>query len=152
MCLRRWLIPVVIAILLCAAGLCLLCSGAIMTTTPSGQAACGQLRIPGAEISAELYRAHADCGCCALGLYNGGRILARAEDADWQAVDVGDWMYIRQEDGPGLVLECVAMGRCLSMGGRLIGAQRLLGHPGEVLLCVSAGCWPIVIVYRWTIL
>lgn len=148
--MRKALLLLLLAAMLCTCALLLGGDEVILTATPTGREACGELRIPGAEIACGLYPVRA--GGCDAGLYNGGRISARDADAQWQAVSVGDWMYIRQEDCVRLVLECVAVGRCLSVGGRLIGPRALLGHGGEVLLCVSAGCWPFVMVYRWTIL
>ena len=78
--------------------------GVVMRASNAAPNTQGSIKIPSAGVDASLSLAHADCDCCYMGLWNGGRIIGDAEM--FESVKVGDWADIRTPECH-LVLECV---------------------------------------------
>lgn len=104
----------------------------------------GRIRIPAADISAEVMTAShgSDCGCCGV-LWNGGIAYTTA---DLSGVQMDDKAELITVDGDRLVLEFVGMTHCLKIGNVLIGNTRA---NGDVLLCDRAGNTLFVRVFRF---
>lgn len=103
----------------------------------------GRIRIPSADLSAELYGTHvADCGCCPA-LWNGGIVSTLA---DLSPVEVGDMAKVTTLDGGRYVLECAEIVPCIRWGRWLLGWRGVIRANGDVLI-VSGGK-----VYRWIML
>lgn len=96
----------------------------------------GRIRIPAADIHAEVMTAShgPDCGCCGV-LWQGGVAYTTA---DLSGVKVYDTAELVTVDGDRMVLECVEVVSCLRVGSTLIGWRGILRAEGDVLL-VSGG-------------
>lgn len=107
----------------------------------------GRIRIPAADISAEVMTAShgSDCGCCGV-LWQGGVAYTTA---DLSGVQVDDKAEIYTVDGGHFVLEFVGMTHCLKIGNVLIGWNGITRANGDVLLCDRAGATPFVRVFRF---
>lgn len=79
-------------------------SGVVMKATIAAPNEQGRIKIPNAGVDASLSLAHYDCGCCYMGLWNGGYIIGDTQM--FESVKVGDWADIRMPECH-LVLECV---------------------------------------------
>ena len=117
------------------------CPDVVVTVDNNGLVPCGVVKIPSAEIETLLYPVHVD-SCCDLVLWNGGRIHAGDAEA-FEEIELWDTAYIKPE---GMVLECVSIERCTTIGEWLIGWHGIIEPGGDVLI-VSGNR-----VYRFTLL
>lgn len=106
-----------------------------------GRYVAGRIRIPVADISAEVLTAScgSDCGCCGV-LWQGGVVTTTS---DLSAVQIDDTAYLTTVDGERSVLECVEITPCLRVGNTLIGWRGILQSDGDVLIVSGSR------VYRW---
>lgn len=125
----------VILIILLFAALPLLCRGSASVV--------GRIRIPSADVSADVFaETSAFCDCGGTMWHGGqGRTLS-----DLSAVDIDDRAYLTLLTGQRFVVECIEITPCIRMGNWLLGWRGTIRANGDVLI-VSGGY-----VYRWTIL
>lgn len=103
---------------------------------------CGQLRIPAADIYADVYTTEHGPGCgCSAPLWHGG--IASTE-ADLSGVQVDDMAAVTLLDGTRLVLECVDIVPCFRLGCWLISWQGIVRANGDVLLYTDVNGLPFV--------
>ena len=96
------------------------------------QYACGKIRIPAKDISAEMYTAEEGQECCDIPvLWNGGKVTVKS---DLSSVEVGDMADIITFDGGHYVLECAGIIPCIRVGRWLIGWQGMVNAQGDVLV------------------
>ena len=102
------------------------------TSLGEGGFVAGRIRIPAADIHAEVMTAShgSDCGCCGT-LWQGG---IASTTADLSAVQVDDMAELVTVDGDRLVLECVAVEPCVRVGRWLIGWRGVIRAQGDVLV------------------
>lgn len=117
------------------------CPDTVVTADNNGLMPCGTVKIPSAKIHTLLYPVHVD-SCCDIILWNGGKIYADDIDA-FAEIELWDTATIKPE---GMVLECVSIDHCITIGGWLIGWQGIIRPDGDVLI-VSGNT-----VYRFTML
>lgn len=110
----------------------------------------GHIRIPAAGLKADVYYTYHgyDCGCCGA-LWNGGQMIVKA---DVSAVNIDDVADLTSLSGERMVLECVEIVDCLSVGELLLTYNGRVKVNGDVLMCVETGWGPIKRVYRWIVL
>ncbi len=96
----------------------------------------GHIRIPAADISAEVMTAShgSDCGCCGM-LWQGGIVTTTA---DLSTVQLYDTACLITVDEDSMALECVEITPCLRLGSTLIGWRGVILPEGDVLV-VSRG-------------
>ena len=101
----------------------------------------GHIRIPAADISAEVMTAShgSDCGCCGM-LWQGGIVTTTA---DLSTVQLYDTACLITVDDDSMAMECVEITPCLRLGSTLIGWRGVLLPEGDVLV-FSGGR-----AYRW---
>lgn len=104
----------------------------------------GYIRIPQADIRAEIMTAShgSACGCCGI-LWNGG-IASTA--ADLTAVRVDSVASLITLDGCRLVLECAEIIPCLRIGSLLFSWQGILQAQGDVLIVSGSTAYRFVIL------
>ena len=109
----------------------------------------GRVRIPAANIHAEVLTASCtpSCGCCGI-FWNGGVGFV---DSDLSAISVDDTADLKTYDGGHLVMECFRIETCLLIGDTLIGLRGLIQANGNVIL-VSLDASTITRAYIFTIL
>lgn len=117
------------------------CPDVVVTVDNNGLIPVGVVKIPSADIEMLLYPVHVDT-CCDILLWNGGRIHADNDEA-FSKIELWDWAEVEPE---GLVLECVSIQRCTTIGDWLIGWHGIIEPGGDVLI-VSGNR-----VYRFTLL
>lgn len=107
------------------------CPDTIMTVDDNGLEPWGVLEIPSANIETLLYPVHVD-NCCDIVLWNGGRI--HADDAEaFAEIKLWDTACTRIET-ERLVLECVSIDPCVTIGGWLVGCRGIIRPGGDVLI------------------
>lgn len=103
----------------------------------------GRIRIPSADVSADVFAespAFCDCGGA---MWHGGK---GSTLSDLSAVKVDDLAYLTLLTGQRFVVECVEITPCIHIGSWLFCWRGTIRATGDVLI-VSSGY-----VYRWTIL
>lgn len=103
----------------------------------------GRIRIPSADISADVFAVSVD-GCnCGLELWHGGRASTLS---DMSAVAIDDRAHLTLLSGQRFVVECIEIIPCIRLGRWLVSWKGVVKDKGDVLI-FSNGT-----VYRWTIL
>ncbi len=116
------------------------CPDTIMTTNNNGLVPWGTVKIPSAGVHALLYPVHVD-NCCDIILWNGG--IIHADNEAFAKIELWDTATIKPE---GLVLECVSIDHCVTIGEWLVGWRGIIRAHGDVLI-VSGNT-----VYRFVML
>lgn len=117
------------------------CPDTVMTVDDNSLEPWGTVEIPSVGVHTLLYPVRVD-NCCDIILWNGGRILAGDAEA-FAKIELWDTAYIKPE---GLVLECVSVDRCVTIGGWLVGWRGIIRPGGDVLIVSGSR------VYRFTLL
>ncbi len=117
------------------------CPDVVVTVDNNGLMPLGVVKISSADIEMLLYPVHVDT-CCDIILWNGGRIHADNDEA-FSKIKLCDWAEVEPE---GLVLECVSIERCTTIGGWLVGWHGIIEPGGDVLIVSGSR------VYRFTLL
>lgn len=116
----------------------------VLPLLPQGDiSVAGKIRIPSADISADVYSVStAECDCC-VELWHGGQASILS---DLSAVNIDDWAHLILLDGTYLVLECVEITPCIRVGRWLVSWHGIIKDDGDVLIYNNAT------VYRFVIL
>lgn len=110
---------------------------------PGNASVAGRIRIPSADISADVFaETTAVCDCCAT-LWHGGQASTLS---DLSAVSVDDKAHLILLDGQHLVLECFEITPCIRVGRWLFSWRGIIRANGDILI-VSGNK-----AYRWVIL
>lgn len=103
----------------------------------------GRIRIPSADISADVYHVSTESCTCCYELWHGGQASTLS---DLSEVRIDDTAYLTLLSGQRFVVECVEILPCIRLGRWLVSWNGIVKDNGDVLI-FSNGT-----VYRWTIL